>query len=365
MPAGLTLAGVKWAFTHVLVGHWHPLTVIVLMLDRQLFGFWAGGYHLVNIALHAACVVLLFCALLEMTGAIWRSAFVAALFAIHPLRVESVVWVSECKDVLSGLFFMLTLLAYVRYARQPRSMGRYAMVLLWFTLGLLSKPMLVTLPCVLLLLDYWPLARLRSPSQFPGLLWEKMPLFALSALSSIAAIFALNYGEHPPITTYPANAPIGYTAYLWKTIYPVNLALPYPLPVGGTPGWQTFDALLLLAAITAGVYYLRRRQPFLITGWLWYLGILVPVIGVMQTGNQAYADRYSYLPQIGLFIAVTWMAAEWAGGARVRRTVLGVLAALILCALAAAGWRQVTYWRDDTYASGRTRSRRRAITPTP
>ncbi len=344
---GLSWAGVEWAFTHVLVGHWHPLTFMLFMLDCRFFGLWAGGHHLVNIILHAACAVLLFLALLEMTGALWRSAFVAALFAIHPLRVESVVWISEMKDVLSGLFFMLTIWTYAKYVKHPGSAFRYAMVLIWFALGLLSKPMLVTVPCVLLLLDYWPLGRLRGRAQFAGLLWEKTPFFVLSALSSIATVFALGKGSGgAPISSHPANAPIAYVAYLGKFIYPIHLTVLYPLPVGGSPPWEVMDSVLLLALLTAGAWYLRQRKPYLLTGWLWYLGMLVPVIGVMQTGEQAYADRYTYLPQIGLGFACTWAIADWARNQMSRCVILGSAAAAVLTGLLALSWHQTTYWRD-------------------
>ncbi len=342
---GLSLSAIAWAFTHVLVGHWHPLTTIVMMLDCQIFGLWPGGHHLVNVLLHTASVIVLFLLLVELTGATWPSAFAAAVFGIHPLRAESVAWISECKDVLSGLFFMLTLLAYARYAKGGRTKGRYAMVLLWFALGLLSKPMLVTVPCVLLLLDFWPLKRLERPSQFPGLLLEKIPLFVLTALSSYAAIRALEVGN-PKIAGYPANAPVAYAGYIWKSFYPANLALPYPLQRGGSPTWEVIDCLLLLVAITVAAWLLRRKQPFLLMGWLWFAGMLVPVAGVMQTGGQASADRYTYLPQIGLCIACAWLAADWAGEIPVRRNLMAGAAVVVLGALAVAGFRQVAYWRS-------------------
>jgi len=342
---GFSLAGVGWAFTHVVAGHWQPLTVIVLMLNSQVFGIWPGGYHLLNVLLHTAGAVLLFLFLLEMTGARWRSAFVAAVWAIHPLRVESVAWISECKDVLCGVFFMLTLLAYVRYVERPGK-GRYGMVLAWFALGLMSKPMLVTLPCVMLLLDCWPLGRLRTFSQFPKLFLEKAPLFALSALSSMATVLALKSGT-APISTYPWNAPVAYATYLVKLIYPADLAVYYPIPREGWPPWDIMDAIFLLVALTMAVWFLRRSHPYLLIGWLWYLGMIVPVAGVMQTGGQAYADRYTYLPQIGIYLAVTWLAADWAGESRNRRILLGCAAGAILCAVLAAAWHQVGYWHDS------------------
>jgi tetratricopeptide (TPR) repeat protein len=341
---GLSPGGIQWAFTHVLVGHWHPLTTIAFMVDCQLFGVWAGGHHMVNVLLHATAVALLFLALQELTGAIWRCAFVAAVFAIHPLRAESVAWVSELKDVLSGVFFMLTLLAYVRYVRRPGK-GGYALVLLCFILGLLSKPMLVTIPCVLLIIDYWPLGRIRAISDFAWLLWEKVPLFLLSALSSVAAILALKSGD-APTSTYPANIPIAYAVYLEKLFVPTGLAVLYPMPREGWPAWDVFNALLLLITLSAAAWLLRRRQPWLLSGWLWYLCMLIPVAGIMQTGEQAYADRYTYLPQIGLCIAVTWMAADWLERLRHGRSLATVFAMAVLCALTIAGRRQTAYWRD-------------------
>ncbi len=360
---GLSLPNIEWAFTHVVSGHWHPLTVMLFMAEAGFFGTSPGGYHVVNVLLHTAAVVLLFLLLLEMTGALWRSVFVAAVFAIHPLRAESVAWIAECKDVLSGVFFMLTLWAYVRYVRGTRSKVSYSMMLLWFALGLMSKPMLVTVPCVLLLLDYWPLGRLQKLSQFPGLLLEKLPPFVLTALSSMATVLALRVGN-PTISTYPANTPIAYVAYLWKLIYPVHLAAMYPPQPEGFPTWEVFDAIFLLMALTLVAYLLRKKHPYLVVGWLWYLGMLVPVSGLMQTGDQIYADRYTYLPVIGLSIAVTWLAADWARSPRWRRTALGAAGGAILCALLVACWRQVGYWRDNftlwTHAIECTKNNREA-----
>ncbi len=348
---GLTFKGIGWAFTHVHADNWHPLTSILHMADWQLYGMWAGGHHLTNVALHAVCAVLLLLTLFEMTGALWRSAFVAAVFAIHPLRAESVAWVSELKDVLSGVFFMLTLRAWVRYTRRPAPRGRYVMVAIWFALGLMSKPMLVTTPCVLLLLDYWPLGRLRERSQLCGLVREKLPLFALAALSCVATVIAqkqviegdLNF----PLRLRIANALAAYAAYLGKLIYPSGLAALYPLRQYGPPAWQVMDASLILAAASAGAWMMRRREPCLLMGWLWFLGMLVPVIGIMQVGAQAYADRYTYLPEIGLCIAGTWAAADWAGRRPYRRAALGGVALVILCALPVAAWRQTAYWHDS------------------
>jgi tetratricopeptide (TPR) repeat protein len=348
---GLSIQRIGWAFTHAIAANWHPLTMIVHMLDCQVYGLWAGGHHLTNVILHAACAVMLFLLLLEITGALWRSGFVAAVFAIHPLRVESVAWVAELKDVLSGLFFMLALWAYTRYACRRQSAGRYAMIVLWLALGLMSKPMLVTTPFVLLLLDYWPLGRLQKISQLPGLLREKIPLFALSALSSVATVLAQQRTLEPignfPLSERIGNGLVAYVAYLGKLIYPSQLAVLYPLSADRSPAWQVMDALLFLTAMTGGAYVLRRKQPFILAGWLWYLGMLVPVIGILKVGQQAYADRYTYLPQIGLCIGATWAAADWAGQRRGRRLALGCAAVAIPCALMVVAYRQATYWRDS------------------
>lgn len=357
---GLSLEGIGWAFTHFHGALWHPLTVTVFMLDCQLFGMWPGGYHLVNILLHAAAVVLLFLLLLNMTGALRRSAFAAALFAIHPLRAESVIWITECKDVLSGMFFMLTLLAYVRYARGPKTVGRYLLVMLCFALGLMSKSMLVTVPGVLLLLDYWPLGRLQRLSQVPALVLEKIPLFLLSILSSVATVMAIKADNHAPSAAVPSDAPMSYVIYLGKLIYPHDLALPYPMPEHGWAAWQAGGAIFLLAGLTAGAFLLGRKRPYLLTGWLWYMGMLVPVAGVMQTDYpQPYADRFTYLPQIGLCIAGTWLAADWAARRRIPTAILGGAGAVIIAALMAACWHQVSYWRNSitlwTHTLGCTR----------
>jgi tetratricopeptide (TPR) repeat protein len=348
---GLSPDGIEWAFTHVHSNNWHPLTTLLHMLDCQVYGLWAGGHHLTNVILHAAGAVLLFFVLMEMTGALWRSGFVAAVFAIHPLRVESVAWVSELKDVLSGVFFMLTLWAYARYARRPGSRGRYAMVMLWLALGLMSKPMLVTVPFVLLLLDYWPLGRFENRSQLPALLREKIPLFALSALSCVATVIAqkqtIQTIQSFPLSLRVGNALVAYVVYLEKLIWPSQLAVLYPFLKDGWPAWEVFDAILLLAGLTVGAWLLRRKEPSLLVGWLWYLGMLAPVIGILQVGDQAYADRYTYLPQIGLCLAGTWMAADWAGQRLGRQMALGAVALAILCVLPVVAFRQTTYWHDD------------------
>ena len=350
----LSISGIAWAFTHIHSMNWHPLTTISHMLDCQLYGLKAGWHHFTNVLLHSVAVLLLFLVLLQMTGgpsrtgSIWRSAFVAAVFAIHPLRVESVAWIAERKDVLSGVFFMLTVLAYVYYARLPR-ISRYLVVLLVFACGLMSKPMLVTLPFVLLLLDYWPLDRIK------GQVWkrvlEKIPLISLSAVSSIATFLAqkgaVGYTEELPILERLNNAVISYVLYIWQMLWPVNLAVFYPHPENRLPLWEIISSLFLLICVTAVAITLRKQLPYLITGWLWYLGMLVPVIGLVQVGWQGRADRYTYLPQIGLYIAATWTVADLTRLWRHQRIILSAAALLTIVVLSWRAWVQTRYWRDS------------------
>jgi tetratricopeptide (TPR) repeat protein len=345
---GLSITGIGWAFTHIHSMNWHPLTTISHMLDCQLYGLKAGGHHFTNVLLHIVAVILLFLGLLQMTGVFWRSAFVAAVFAIHPLRVESVAWIAERKDVLSGVFFMLTLVAYVYYVRLPR-IRRYLVVVFVFACGLMSKPMLVTLPFVLLLLDYWPLDRIK------GQVWkrvlEKIPLIMLSAVSSIATFLAqkgaVGWTEELPILERINNAVVSYVLYIWQMLWPVNLAVFYPHPENRLPLWEIISALLLLIGVTAVAITLRKQRPYLVTGWLWYLGMLVPVIGLVQVGWQGRADRYTYLPQIGLYIAVTWAVTDLTTLWRHQRTILSVAALLTIGLLSSRAWSQTWYWRDS------------------
>jgi protein O-mannosyl-transferase len=345
---GLRISGIAWAFTHIHSMNWHPLTTISHMLDCQLYGLKAGWHHFTNVLLHTIAVVLLFIAVQQMTGAFWRSAFVAGVFAIHPLRVESVAWIAERKDVLSGVFFMLTLLAYVYYVRLPQ-IRRYLLVALVFACGLMSKPMLVTLPFVLLLLDYWPLDRIK------GQVWkrvlEKIPLIALSAVSSIATFLAqkgaVGWTEELPILERINNATVSYVLYIWQMLWPVNLAVFYPHPENRLPLWEIISCLLLLIGITAVAVALRKQRPYLITGWFWYLGMLVPVIGLVQVGWQGRADRYTYLPQIGLYIVVTWAVADLTASWRHQRTILSPAALLTIVVLTWCSWIQTPYWRDS------------------
>ena len=355
ITSGLNIAGIAWAFTHIHSENWHPLTTISHMLDCQLYGLKAGWHHLTNVLLHTIATILLFIALRQMTGALWRSAFVAAVFAIHPLRVESVAWIAERKDVLSGVFFMLTLLAYVHYVRAP-SIGRYLFVAVVFTFGLMSKPMLVTLPFVLLLLDYWPLSRIRDPfcdirRRLLTLVLEKIPLIALSAVSSAVTFFAqrgaVGWTEQLPVLARINNAVVSYVAYIWQMLWPVKLAVFYPHPEYRLPLWEIILSLLLLLGFTAAAIALRKRRPYFITGWLWYLGMLVPVIGLVQVGWQGRADRYTYLPQIGLYIVATWAVADFTALWRRQRTILSAAAILTIAVLSSRAWIQTSYWRDS------------------
>jgi protein O-mannosyl-transferase len=353
---GVTLEGIVWAFTSVHSANWHPLTWISHMVDCQLYGLNAGGHHLTNLLLHALNAILLFFLLRQMTGALWRSAFVAALFAVHPLRVESVAWISERKDVLSGLFFLLTLMAYVRYTRAPNRM-RYLFVLLLGACGLMSKPMLVSLPLVLLLLDYWPLNRLPSLSLASAgnrkilgrLLLEKWPLFLFSLASSVVTIIAQR-GAMQPIwrigfAARLGNSAIAYVEYIRQMFWPKDLAVMYPWYAERLQPSSIALAAALLAIIFLAVWLLRRHR-YLATGWLWYLIMLVPVIGILHVGNQSSADRYTYLPLIGLFVAVTWGISELMANLPYRRALFSALALVVLASLAFLARIQAAYWQD-------------------
>ena len=414
VQTGLTWSNARWAFQIGYAANWHPLTWLSLMLDAQLFGTGPAGPHLTNVILHAANTVLLFLLLRRLmglrsnksivattpqvglrshksvgatatqAGALWPSAFVAALFGLHPLHVESVAWVSERKDVLSGLFFMLTLLMYARYAqKRPRVESResrvqaapafdtrpwtldYGLALLFFALGLMSKPMLVTLPFVLLLLDWWPLKRFepstlnsdqsRAGSQrqtISRLVLEKLPFFLLSAASCVITILAQQKAraiiptEALPLFNRIGNASISYVVYLGQMLYPVRLAIFYP-HLENLPLWKIVLSLIFVAGITAGAFALRRGRPYLLVGWLWYLGTLVPVIGLLQVGGQARADRYTYLPLIGVFIVITWAAGDWLFFRRYRHRALGFASFIVMAALMVCASIQTSYWRNS------------------
>jgi hypothetical protein len=357
IAGGLTWRGIQWAFTTGYAMNWHPVTWLSHMLDIQLFGLQPGPAHVVNLLLHAANVLLLFWFLASATGAPFRSAAVAALFAVHPLHVESVAWVSERKDVLSTLFWMVTLLAYLRYVRRP-DWRRYSMVVVAFAIGLLAKPMLVTLPFVLLLLDWWPLGRFAGSSGSSGssgwwrLVREKLPLFALAAASSMATVIAQHMGgavvrlEVISFGLRIETALVSYAAYILKMFWPTRLFMYYPYPAS-VPGWQVATSVLFLVAVTAIVMIARRRRAYPAVGWLWYLGTLVPVVGLVQVGRQAMADRYTYIPLIGLCIVIVWAAADVVARWPIRRWLAPALAALVLVPCVLTARTQVRHWQND------------------
>ena len=360
--AGLTWKGIIWAFTTTHAGNWHPLTWLSHMLDCQIYGLNAGGHHLTSLLFHIVNTLLLFVVLNRLTGALWRSAFVAALFALHPLHVESVAWVAERKDVLSTFFWMLTMWAYIRYTERP-GLNTYFFVLLFLILGLMSKPMLVTLPFVLLLMDYWPLGRLQSGlsrrksspkiQESPAfrLVWEKVPLFAITVVSSIATFLvqqasgALQSLDVLPFKIRIANTLVTYISYIVKMIWPLDLAVFYPHS-GMRPIWQVLGAGLLLVCISVLLIRAARRRPYLAVGWLWYLGTLVPVIGVVQVGAQSMADRYTYVPLIGLFVMIAWGIPDLLGQWRHKKTGLALISALLISTLTVISMLQLRHWNN-------------------
>lgn len=347
---GLTGPSIRWALTSFDHANWMPVTRISHLLDVELFGLDAGRHHRTNVVIHAVAVILLFLALEALTASIWCSAFVAALFAIHPLHVESVAWVTERKDVLSGAFAMLTILLWTRWVRRP-STGRYILVAVSFALGLMAKPMLVTLPFVLLLLDFWPLRRLRRETLAARFV-EKIPLFVLSAVSSIVTFVAQRSGgavevlETLPLALRFANACRSVVLYLGKIVWPVDLAVFYPYD-HTIPAVETFIELALLVAITFAIWKMAKRLPALTTGWLWFLGSLVPVIGLVQVGSQAMADRYMYIPGIGVYMIVAWGAMHVFDRLVVPAGVRAALAAAILVILSVVAFRQTALWKDS------------------
>lgn len=346
---GLTSDSVLWAFSAFHSANWHPLTWLSHMLDVQLYGTWAGRHHLTSILLHSANSVLLLVVLRLMTGSLWKSAFAAALFALHPQHVESVAWVAERKDVLSTFFMMWALLGYWRYTQAP-SVRRYLLVVLAFALGLMSKPMLVTLPALLLLLDFWPLRRFAAlgPSR---LIAEKLPLAALSLASAIvtlraqAAVNAISTFEKLPLGDRVTNALMSCVIYIAKTFWPVRLGNYYPYPSEGWSSAEIAGAALVFVAITSAALVTASRRPYLVWGWLWYLISLAPVIGIIQVGQQARADRYTYIPLIGIFVIFAYLGPELMSRLRLARFTAPV-AVLVLAALGAASYVQVGYWRD-------------------
>jgi tetratricopeptide (TPR) repeat protein len=355
---GLTLKGVLWAFTTFHADFWHPLTWLSHMLDVELYGRWAGGHHLTSLLLHLANTVILFLALSAMTGANGRSAAVAALFALHPLHVESAAWVAERKDVLSTFFFMLTVLAYVKYCRTGRWF-HYGIVVLFFVLGLMAKPMLVTVPVVLMLLDYWPLRRfnlqdLRSPRNLLPLLEEKVPFLMIGSLFGIVAIVAQIHGgvAMPFSGGYPMwirimNGMVSYGAYLVLTVWPTGLVPFYQHAGEGVSLWQAGISFIAIAAAAAFACLRARKYPYLIVGLAWYLITLLPVIGILQVGWHAMADRYTYIPLIGIFIAAAWGVNDLAEGKPWGKAALAVTTGAVVGALMILSWVQVGHWKDS------------------
>ena len=351
---GVNIQGTKWAFTHAVAANWHPLTMLSHMLDCQFFGVTPAGHHFTNVVLHAVASVLLFLAVWWMTGRIWRSAFVASVFAVHPLHVESVAWIAERKDVLSAVFFMLTLAAYVYYSRRP-SLLRYALVFVLLACGLMAKPMLVTLPFVLLLLDYWPLTRFQT-SKVSGqasvnLIAEKIPLLILSGVASVAALAtqhqSINLVKTMSLAARIGNAFASLGLYLVQSVWPANLAVFYPFPQTGIVWWEVTAGIALFLAISVAAWVCRRNRPYLLTGWLWYVGMLLPVLGVVQVGIQSHADRYMYLPQIGLCLMIAWLAADVFSPWRYRTAGAIAASAVLVASLTWAAWVQTSYWQDS------------------
>jgi tetratricopeptide (TPR) repeat protein len=368
---GLTLDGLKWAFTATERDYWHPLPWISHMLDAQLFGMHPGGHHLTSVCLHILNAILVFLVLRRMTGAVWRSAMVAALFAIHPLRAESVAWVTERKDVLGGLFWWLTTWAYVEYTKNTASRKRYGLVILLFLMALMSKPTVMTLPFFLLLLDYWPLKRLWGQSRVslkrswgqsgvslvdtpdcPHIILEKLPLFALSGIfvfltfTAQRQVGATDLVGRLSLPVRVANSLVAYATYLLNAVWPYPLAAIYPYH-RNLPAWQVVAAGLLLAAVTALVMWKAVRFPYLPVGWFWYLGALLPVIGLVQMGFQSRADRFTYIPLTGFFLMIVWLAGDLMAKWKHRTVAAVAIAAIVLPALGVRAWSQVGYWHDS------------------
>lgn len=350
VTSGLTLENVKWAFQAGYASNWHPLTWISHMLDCELFGLNAGAMHAVNTLFHAANAALLFLFLRSATGSLWRSVAVAALFAFHPTRVESVAWIAERKDVLAAFFWFLTLLAYQRYTVRPEA-GRYGLVVLLLALGLMAKPMAVTLPFALLLLDFWPLNRFQRES-FGRLLKEKIPLLVVAAASCVITFHVQDAaGSVVSMENQPLHARIGqvlmtYGFYIGKTLWPTNLFIPYWDELAPTHV-VLIGALFSLLVLCFGTIWLRTRFPYLAVGWFWFLGTLIPVIGLVQVGAQSAADRYTYIPSIGLLVAIVWGGRDLVRFLRIPLPIVATITAALLIACAALTSRQLGYWRNS------------------
>ena len=364
----LTQDSITWAFTTSHAANWHPITWLSHMVDYQFYGSNPKGHHLTNLFFHTANALLLFFILFRMTGTLWQSGFVAALFALHPFNVESVAWVAERKSVLSTFFWFLTMWAYIHYSKKP-GVKRYSLVALLFALGLMSKPMLVTLPFVLLMMDYWPLRRLRFEQdegpeeitenysgkklEFWHLVWEKFPLILLTTGSSIATVIVQRSGgalqniEAFSLSARFTNAMVSYLDYLKKAVWPEGLAVFYPHPGNALEVWKGVLCAIALVAISAVAIKFIRKAPYFAFGWFWYLGTLAPVIGVVQVGGQAMADRYAYVPLIGIFIIVAWGVPELLAKWRHRNKVLVALAGIYIPALMVMTWSQVSHWKNS------------------
>jgi tetratricopeptide (TPR) repeat protein len=362
VQAGITVEGIIWAFTTFHAGNWHPLTWLSHILDCELYGLNPMGHHWTNLLFHMTNTLLLFFLFQKMTGSMWRSAFVAALFAIHPLHVESVAWVAERKDVLSTFFWMLTIIVYYRYVKCP-SLFAYLLIILFLSLGLMAKPMLVTLPFVLLLLDFWPLERLKYNSHHQSsnfqalnlsrLIWEKIPLLVPVAASSVLTFIAQQkvgavYSfEALSIKTRIANACVSYANYMVKAIWPQKLAIFYPHPFGMLSSWNIFGSVLLIAGFSFLAIRMLTQYKYVAIGWLWYLGTLVPVIGLLQVGAQGMADRYTYIPLIGLFIIVAWGMPDLLKKWHYSKIILAVLAIILISVFSTRSYFQTKHWENS------------------
>ena len=353
IQSGITLDGFRWAFSTTYANNfWYPMIWLSFMLDYQLFGLNAGGYHLTNLILHVLSTLLLFWLFNRMTGAIWKSAFVAAIFALHPLHVESVAWITERKDVLSAFFWMLTLCLYVYYTEKP-VIKRYLLVLCSFVCALMTKPMVVTLPVVMILLDYWPLGRFES-KKGKLILWqlrEKTPFFLLSAVLVIITLLA-HLVHHDPtaknisLNYRLANAPITFVTYLEKTFWPHNLTVFYPFPEQ-IPQWQVLGAIVLIIIISASVVVMAKHLPYLFVGWLWYTITIAPIIGIIQSGEQAMADRFTYLPSVGIAVMLAWGIPFLFPSADMRKKIVFPVGIAVLAILAVLTWQQCGYWKNS------------------
>lgn len=358
---GFSLDSVSWAFTTVHAANWHPITWLSHMLDYSLFVMHSGNHHLLSLFFHIINTLLLFFVFRKMTGGLWQSAFVATLFALHPLHIESVAWVSERKDVLSTFFWMLTMGSYAAYVFRPTIL-KYLGMIVFFAFGLMSKPMLVTLPCVLLLLDYWPLRRFsfQAPAgngseknlSVYKLLLEKIPLFVLVALSCGMTYYAQKHGgavkslDYIPFADRIANALVSYVFYIGKMFYPAKLACLYPHP-GTQAWWLVLCASMFLLSVSVLVIRTAKKYPYFLTGWLWYLGTLVPVIGLIQVGGQSMADRYTYIPLIGLFVMFAWGVPEILKPWKSRNIFLSIFSVILFSGLMCLTWKQVGYWKNS------------------